>query len=536
MINNSINKIPLIFKVNMISRIVFGNRIINMNTPGKPKIFDVDSISLLIGINGSGKTKFLHSIIDALNTQKNKHADCEIYNELGLELNECEIKKWGVIYFSPLSFNGAINKQSNSFINITPNMVEPYENNDFKDILEIFNINTRLTAKIELNYTKILNELISTLVDTSSTQKEKNRLHYEDIPNESILSKINELVTVEKDRIKHNKKQNQDMQKLYYKNGSLLDCEKKIRAELANEILLYLMTKNEPVTIFSTLCVADLYMRDVNSSAELLFFLFFKLDFFSSTSRFKKISYSRINTREIDQTINDYSIFFKHPDGKSSPVSIFHNDASKDNSIEIDLSETVKTQITSRKHFSDLFSIRYSGMSSGQLALLEQINSISLAVKKLKGREVNKMLVLIDEGDAFLHLDWQNKYIHTMNLFFSRIKEKLNIETLQIILSTHSPILATDIPKEFICNLNEGKEKTSSSFAAPLFQLLNDSFDTQTIGKFASEKINTIIENVKNNKLSDSDIYLIKEIDNSLIKNEIKNLISKHNAQGDNNI
>lgn len=50
----------------MISKIEVDDRIINLNLEEKgiPNIFDIDSISLIIGNNGSGKTTIFKKIID----------------------------------------------------------------------------------------------------------------------------------------------------------------------------------------------------------------------------------------------------------------------------------------------------------------------------------------------------------------------------------------------------------------------------------------------------------------------------------------
>lgn len=175
------------------------------------------------------------------------------------------------------------------------------------------------------------------------------------------------------------------------------------------------------------------------------------------------------------------------------------------------------------------FNIEIKNMSSGQIALLKQIGTIDDSIKKLNKNGIRKILLLIDEGDAFLHLDWQRKYIYTLNKILSRIKKSQGIETLQLILATHSPILATDIPKEFICRLGKNSKDNISGFAAPLYQLLDESFDTKTIGQFSSEKINKVIDriNKNENEIEDSDCYIIDQIDNNLIKNELKNLIKQ---------
>lgn len=147
-------------------------------------------------------------------------------------------------------------------------------------------------------------------------------------------------------------------------------------------------------------------------------------------------------------------------------------------------------------------------MSSGQIAILAQIGAISDSITKLSDRGIRSILLLIDEGDAFLHIDWQRKYISNLNKMLGSLKTSLGIDNLQLILASHSPLLATDVPKDFITRLPI-ENATLSGFASPLYILLNESFGTKTIGEFATNKIETIIDKIPNRILTEKDYYLI---------------------------
>ncbi|WP_154660072.1 AAA family ATPase [Pseudomonas parafulva] len=169
-----------------------------------------------------------------------------------------------------------------------------------------------------------------------------------------------------------------------------------------------------------------------------------------------------------------------------------------------------------------LLEVGFQNMSSGQLAILAQLSLISDAIKTFSERDVKKVLLLVDEGDAFLHLEWQRMYIGHLNRMLARLKREHAMESIQLILATHSPLLATDVPKEFICRMEgKGDEIAPSAFAAPLHELLSQSFGAKTVGDFASKKINEVVINSKQGRVSAIDEFVISSIDNPIIKAEV---------------
>ncbi|QJI38414.1 AAA family ATPase [Pseudomonas sp. ADAK13] len=147
-----------------------------------------------------------------------------------------------------------------------------------------------------------------------------------------------------------------------------------------------------------------------------------------------------------------------------------------------------------------------------------------------KKKKNPNILLLIDEGDAFLHLEWQRRYIMQINDFLYRCKKDLDIKNLQLILATHSPLLATDIPRDFVCTLDSPDPQPS--FAAPLQLILNKSFNSRSIGEFATREINRTLHRIKSGKLENKDLYIIEMIDDPVIKREILYLLkeAKENA------
>jgi predicted ATP-binding protein involved in virulence len=64
-------------------------------------------------------------------------------------------------------------------------------------------------------------------------------------------------------------------------------------------------------------------------------------------------------------------------------------------------------------------------------------------------------IVLIDEPDLHLHLDWQRQYIQKLIDVFSTLDPEIS---LHFIIATHSPFIISDLPTESMIIL-DGSEK-----------------------------------------------------------------------------
>lgn len=119
----------------------------------------------------------------------------------------------------------------------------------------------------------------------------------------------------------------------------------------------------------------------------------------------------------------------------------------------------------------------------------------------------NKLLLLVDEIDLYMHPEWQRKIINNLvkdiNSFFID-------KSIHLIFTTHSPITLSDMPKQSVVQLqrevNEENIETGNiivdfsqkdTFGANIFDLYNDSFFLEdTMGEFARTKINSAIKEV----------------------------------------
>jgi energy-coupling factor transporter ATP-binding protein EcfA2 len=163
-------------------------------------------------------------------------------------------------------------------------------------------------------------------------------------------------------------------------------------------------------------------------------------------------------------------------------------------------------------------------LSAGQETYLYQFASFYNVLKK----EINNDIVFcVDEGESTMHPNWQKKYI---NYLYQFLKDNFSDKKIHLIVSTHSPFLLSDLPKENVIfldrykkdeniNQKEGNcknvtnETNIETFGANIHTLLSHGFFMKDglMGEFAKSKINEAIDNLhgKSQSLSQKQIKSI---------------------------
>lgn len=149
--------------------------------------------------------------------------------------------------------------------------------------------------------------------------------------------------------------------------------------------------------------------------------------------------------------------------------------------------------------FSNLFHIFDRDYSSGNYCECRIYNDEWREKTQRKPHECTSVMLFLDEADLTLHPEWQRRLIHVLTAALPLIYPNSCAKDIQLILSTHSPLLLGDIPRENICYLGNGRsvgasEASEETFGQNIHTLLKDSFflDNGTVGEFASSKINGI--------------------------------------------
>ncbi|MBD5087981.1 MAG: AAA family ATPase [Clostridiales bacterium] len=117
----------------------------------------------------------------------------------------------------------------------------------------------------------------------------------------------------------------------------------------------------------------------------------------------------------------------------------------------------------------------------------------------------DNILLLIDEIDLYCHPLWQQKLVYYL---IEEVKAQFSEKKVQIIFTTHSPVVLSDIPHSNIIYLKRENEKCiidednkhSETFGANIYKLFNDAFflgGKGQIGEFSKKKIQEIIDKIK---------------------------------------
>jgi len=154
----------------------------------------------------------------------------------------------------------------------------------------------------------------------------------------------------------------------------------------------------------------------------------------------------------------------------------------------IQLSQSVKDDDISLELYDDKGRSLYD-FSQGERNIF--INNL-IIIDEVK--KINDCIILLDEPDLTLHPQWQKNYINQLITMLSSISNT----KLHIIITSHSPFLISDLPKENVIFLEKGKQvypfENKQTFGANIHTLLSDGFFMKDglMGEFAKGKIEAI--------------------------------------------
>ena len=196
--------------------------------------------------------------------------------------------------------------------------------------------------------------------------------------------------------------------------------------------------------------------------------------------------------------------------------------------------------------------LEWHNLSYGEKAFLNLFSEIyhqKLLVQKhnevfKEHDERDFIYILLDEPDLGLHPQWQKQLLSNLVKVLPQI---FLTKKIQLILTSHSPFLVSDLPKENIIFLEkdtDGKckvsdlEKHKATFGANIHTLFTDSFFMSggLIGDFAKEKLKIVLENLtknetkitENQRLTQAEIkFIISQIGEPLLRKKFERLYNE---------
>ena len=435
------------------------------------KYYDkINSLTCIVGKNGIGKTRFLNSILQ---------------NRAGVDLLFNE----GTIKFG---------------IEKSPN-VRPYFNVDRKSVRYINNSFAIIKYSSAIEYGPIRENVIGHDVSTSYLLQKMSLsgLNRYDVINQIAvvaknLEKISELINFNNKKIKVCL--SDEGEAIYslkdkYFNSYLFENAKDL-FKIHNKYESVLRKKFISI-LFDELLISDSLnslKEELNDDPIKVLFNEINSTNFTVTEKFYELLSeitSDIFTTQVKKFFEVYSLITDNSNGflKSGRIFKLHSedDLHTINSvIEFFYPETNLEDCNILYEVFSVLLFSWDGLSSGEMSILNLFGRL-YSGKKIYGNIPNKLL-LIDEVDLGLHPEWQRLWISDVLPLISEILCSDDQE-LQVIITTHSPIILSDILNQDIIYLGDG-ELQEKTFGQNIYTLFNNSFFLDDVqGKFVSDKL-----------------------------------------------
>ena len=184
-----------------------------------------------------------------------------------------------------------------------------------------------------------------------------------------------------------------------------------------------------------------------------------------------------------------------------------------------------------------------SRMSSGERQLLNSASEVvyhlrNIANSKAQGIKIvyRNVNVVLEEVELYFHPEYQRRFINYLldQIKFANLPSSMAINLLFV---THSPFILSDIPRQQVLFLKDGKVDRSmqeDTFGANIHTLLQNGFflGNVPIGEFAKEKISEMFKILnKSESLIQSDFEKLSEeivlVGEPLIRSQLMRLYSQ---------
>ena len=434
---------------------------------------NIDLFKCIIGINGAGKTELLNTYFT--NAYKDNIDIIKYSNALEFNQNRKKRKKQE-------------NDNSNK-IDLTSNKY--LQSNNINEMNREYSIFQIMVSAQEY-------ELLKKSDETGIINFEHKKVFLD-------LSDFGEAVLLLQDK--------------YFSNNS--------NDEIKSSLKKLIINKQAKVILKTFFSIIDEYLpkNDKNEKIE---------NIITSIDENKINTYEYTQNKEINKEINDFLeayIFYKE--------NFSNKGNSLDNAIELNNKDNHKTIIEMCQHInkpgitSDAFrsiSFYWNSLSSGELSILNLLGR--LHSYKEENKDPKDTILLIDEVDLGLHPEWQRVWVKRVLPIIGKILKKEKDKTrLEVIITTHSPIILSDLANDDIIYLNNNgmdkscnNEKTLGQNIYKLF--LNSFYLDNTQGEFSIYFIEKIIKEL--NEIETS----IKELNET--ETSIKELKERIEAIGKN--
>ena len=148
----------------------------------------------------------------------------------------------------------------------------------------------------------------------------------------------------------------------------------------------------------------------------------------------------------------------------------------------------------------------FIGMSTGEAQYLDLYAALYNTIKNSGHAKGDTCVLLLDEPDNRFHPEWSRNFI--LNLTELLKTDVFNDYHYQVIITTHSPLLVSDVPRGSIHCLQRESEsgaisitKSKFGFMSNINDLITDSFFADSIfGAYSEQYVNRLLEQINKAK------------------------------------
>lgn len=476
-----------------------------------PHIYKTDSINLLIGENGSGKTQSIKAIISKL-------VDARPLSEPGVEIHG-DTSNLAVVYYTSAPFSTPIKVSKASKVGFKDASNFNKKNQPVAVFLreylaasEIIGTDDALKSITDFNIMRTITKMAEALT-------EKGLENHSILPIDASfkLKTLNkEFDSLERDKNALYRKEIVDESESLFKNElkRIDNSIRQITAEISDttrEIALHIRHLI-PEYLWVPICsYIDCKRPTLNTLAKISAEI---LKHPNEPSRWQFSEHIDTAIEFVDEVEASGSGQLKTDD----PTYTLVVDLRK-------LIERVDQKLIERAYKIGLIKVTFEHVSSGQAAIFHQLINISSAINSLAASGKRDFLIFIDEGDILLHLAWQRRYIEIIDERLGHLRNMLALKSVQIIIASHSPLLASDILRGAITTL--GKDEKLPAFGAPLQRIVNFGFQTPSIGSIAKRTIEELLASRHNTPIHRE---LINQIDDEFIRSKLLSMSNPNDS------
>lgn len=112
-----------------------------------------------------------------------------------------------------------------------------------------------------------------------------------------------------------------------------------------------------------------------------------------------------------------------------------------------ELTEMYDRQMSGDYNSLNILNFSFMGLSDGLLYKIKLYSTIESIIIRNRSVKYNNIILLLDEPELYMHPEWARRFIYEL---FSLFHDKYPDLKFQIIITTHSPFLLSDLPVENI--------------------------------------------------------------------------------------